>query len=315
MVYQLAICLSETMQLVTRSTLLRQGYTDRSIARSVTNGDLLRHIPGIYIIEPSNDPDVLHKYLAQCLTPPKNGAWAMETAALIHGLPVLQIPSRLEAVVPGVGRSRQSSRIQIRSDELPESAIARIGETTVTSICRTIADISRFRSFQAGVVVTDAALCQARRNQNEPLLRRNIADQLLLLHGHKGISQARHVVNFANSGAESPGESLSRIVIDRLGFPPPLLQYEVRDETGRFLGRSDMAWPQFFTLGEYDGRGKYRELRSPGRSIEDVVDAERRRQNRLEDQGWTVVRWGAQELRNTDLLAQKLNRAFNRLKR
>ncbi|MGL5406314.1 MAG: hypothetical protein ACRDAX_05940 [Propionibacteriaceae bacterium] len=65
-------------------------------------------------------------------------------------------------------------------------------------------------------------------------------------------------------------------------------------------------------MGEYDGRGKYRELRNLGRSVEDVVDAERRRQNLLEDQGWTVVRWGAQELRNTDLLAQKLNRAFSR---
>ncbi|MGL5406313.1 MAG: hypothetical protein ACRDAX_05935 [Propionibacteriaceae bacterium] len=233
------------MRLVTRSALLRQGYTDRSIARNVANGDLLRHIPGIYIVGPSKNPDDLHRYLAQCLTPPKMlpGRWKL--LHLYHGLPVLQVPTRLEAVVPGIGRSRQNSRIQIRSAELPESATVIIGKTTITSICRTIADISRFRSFQAGVVVADAALCQARRNQNEPLLRSNIAEQLSLLHGHKGISQARRIVEFANSGGESPGESLSRIVIDRLGFPTPLLQYEVRDDTGRFLGRSDMAWPQF----------------------------------------------------------------------
>lgn len=64
--------------------------------------------------------------------------------------------------------------------------------------------------------------------------------------------------------------------------------------------------------GEFDGRGKYDELAAPGQSPADVVRREKRRQEAIEDEGWVVVRWGWDEVREPRLLRTKLLRAFAR---
>jgi hypothetical protein len=66
-------------------------------------------------------------------------------------------------------------------------------------------------------------------------------------------------MNFLDARSESAGESHSRVVLDRIGMPAPVPQYEVWDH-GVLVGRADFCWGEFRTLGEFDGKEKYGRL-------------------------------------------------------
>lgn len=92
----------------------------------------------------------------------------------------------------------------------------------------------------------------------------------------------------------------------------PELQFELRDEHGRFVARTDAAWPEHRTVGEFDGRIKFsRELlgnREPG----NVVFAEKRREDQIRELGWEVVRWVWSDFADPAALVQRIERAFAR---
>ncbi len=106
-----------------------------------------------------------------------------------------------------------------------------------------------------------------------------------------GIHRARFCAQFADGRSESPAESLSRVQFDRMGIPPPEVQYEIRDH-GLFVARSDFAWPAQRLVGECDGKGKYGKRLAEGETPEDVIMREKRREEQIRQAGWWVVRWG-----------------------
>ena len=90
-------------------------------------------------------------------------------------------------------------------------------------------------------------------------------------------------------------------------LPTPELQFSVFTHDGRFVGRSDFGWPEFGVLGEFDGKSKYGELlRKPGQSAEQVLVAEKRREDRLRELGWMVIRWMWQDLMCPESLIGRL---------
>jgi hypothetical protein len=120
------------------------------------------------------------------------------------------------------------------------------------------------------------------------------------------------VVDFGDGRSESPGESLSRVALARLGLPAPALQFEVHDGSGLLVGRADFGWEEQRTLGEFDGKVKYGRLLRPGQLSEDVVYQEKRREDALRDLGWQVVRWSWADLKDAAMIADRLWRAFSR---
>ncbi|MDQ4137617.1 MAG: hypothetical protein M3116_02065 [Actinomycetota bacterium] len=98
-------------------------------------------------------------------------------------------------------------------------------------------------------------------------------------------------LEFADPLSESPGESLSRVVLHQLGFPPPVLQQRFEDWKG-VIGRADFWWPEHGVIGEFDGAVKYNESRyTGGRLPKEVLMAEKRRENRLRALGPRIARW------------------------
>jgi hypothetical protein len=90
------------------------------------------------------------------------------------------------------------------------------------------------------------------------------------------------------------------------GLPAPQLQWVVRDESGRHLGTTDFGWPQWHTVGEFDGLVKYGRLVEPGQTAADVVVAEKLREDALRDQGLHVVRWTWADLADFTPVATRL---------
>ncbi|MCC9206090.1 hypothetical protein [Arthrobacter sp. zg-Y769] len=109
------------------------------------------------------------------------------------------------------------------------------------------------------------------------------------LPSHAKSLRAGRVVDFADERSESAGESYSRAVLHRLGFPSPELQHEFRTPTGRF--RTDFYWTEQDLVGEFDGAGKYG---ANGLAVEpswETLMREKRREDAIRATGVRFVRW------------------------
>jgi hypothetical protein len=120
---------------------------------------------------------------------------------------------------------------------------------------------------------------------------------------------ARRVIEFADGRAESIGESRSRVAIMLAGLPAPQPQWEVRDDNGMLLGRSDFGWPEHGVLGEFDRRTKYGRLLGAGEEPGDAVLREKLREDAMRAERWGMVRWTWPELDDFGPVAERWHRA------
>lgn len=182
------------------------------------------------------------------------------------------------------------------------------GPLTVEPLALAVIDTVGQMGLAAGVVVLDALL--AGRHRGEPLGGvESFAPWLDCLPSARARRRWEAALAFANPLAESPGESLSRVVIAQLGFEVPALQHEIVLPDGS-RRRSDFWWESAGIVGEFDGRQKYtRAQELNGRTTTDVVLEERRRERDIEQMGHRMVRWGWAELHDLDRMYALLLRA------
>lgn len=127
--------------------------------------------------------------------------------------------------------------------------------------------------------------------------------------GWPGIQRATRVVDLADPNCESALESISRVAMHTEGLPAPRTQVVISDANGPFA-RVDFLWDDERVIGEADGLAKYEP--DGRRSVRDIVRAEKRREERLADAGYEVVRWGWEDAQTPARLAQRLRAAFAR---
>ena len=299
------------MEFLRRTSELRDdGYTPGELSRLVRTGDLTRIRRGCYGPAQTESPDPIeqHHRLVRATFPlvAPDAVVSHVSGAVLHGLPLFATPlirvqlSRAE--IPG-GKAR--SAIQLHAASLDASEVAVIDGISVTTLPRTVADLARSLSFEQAVVSGDAALRLG-------LSRVEVEDGLLRMRRWPGVVQARRVIRFLDGRSESPGESRSRVGFLTSGIPSPEPQYEVHDERGRLIARTDFAWEQFHTLGEFDGKAKYGRLLRPGETPDDAVYREKVREDALRGAGWQVVRWTWADLARPQEIARRLRQAFAR---
>jgi very-short-patch-repair endonuclease len=100
--------------------------------------------------------------------------------------------------------------------------------------------------------------------------------------GGRGIRRARAALELVRIGAESPQETRLRLLARDAGLPEPLLQFELHDRRGRWIGAFDLAWPEAALIAEYDGDQHRTSATQYERDIE--------RFDRAADEGWHVIR-------------------------
>ncbi len=159
--------------------------------------------------------------------------------------------------------------------------------------------------MRRAVAIGDAALVSG-------LPVSELADVAARCLGWPGMGNARQALEFMDARSESVGESVSRVAMWEVGVATPTLQYEVFGLDGRLVGRSDFAWPEFRTLGEFDGRIKYGRLLNDGQTAGVVIVDEKRSEDALRELGWQIVRWLWEDLRHPQVLRERLERAFAR---
>jgi hypothetical protein len=233
------------------------------------------------------------------------------SAAALHGLPILGgWPEHVHITVgqPSGGRSRNG--VVKHSLRLDEEDVVEIDGLLVTSVSRTVIDLASSAKFRDAVVAADHALRVDRFGRKPPMTVQaelwGAWERRMPFSGH---ARARAVIEFAETQAGSPLETVSRVTMKEIGCPRPLLQTSYFDGEG-FIGDVDFDWPEFRVVGEADGESKYLDesLRS-GRTTEQVVLDEKVREDRLRALPRGVARWPWRVAMDPSALRARLARA------
>jgi len=227
-----------------------------------------------------------------------SAAVSHQTAAQLHGLSLLGPPPARLCVTrpPGAGSRSGRSGVRVHCAALPAEHVGGRLAVPVTTVPRTVIDLARVLDFRAGVVVADSALQQKLTSKKE------LRAVIVACPRWPGVRGAAQVVEFADSRAESPLESLARVMFADCGLPTPELQVEIRDD--EFIGRVDFLWREFRTIAEVDGAGKYDDRNRAMRQL--------RRDKRLREAGYEVVHFDWKEINgDPGYVAASLRAAFD----
>jgi hypothetical protein len=291
-----------------RPELLAAGYSDKELRASHRAGTMQRVRRGAYLLGPE-PPERAERHrkrvLAEFAALAPGSVVSHLSAAVLYGLPVWGLADE-QVCATRARRSgaRRGRLVHLHAAAMDPDEVRLVDGVTVTSPARTVVDIARAGTFEQALVIADAALARVLTTQEELHASARSARH------RPGARRALRVVAFADGGAESVGESRSRVAIARAGLPRPLLQHLVLGPGGVPVGRVDFWWPEHRVVGEFDGEIKYGRLLRPGQQPGDVVFAEKVREDALRRQVRTVVRWTWPDLADFEPVAARLRTAL-----
>lgn len=218
-------------------------------------------------------------------------AFSHQSAALVWGLPLLAIPDRTH-VIQDTHPGRRAAKDLVRHiHTLPAQHRTIHRSLPVCTLERTVVDCLRTLEPLAGLVVADAGL---HLGADRDLCR------AMLDAPSSGCRKARALLDLADDGAESAGETHLRFAFLRAGLPVPTTQIRIRTRLGEYW--SDLGWEEWRLVAEYDGRVKY------GARGSDALVAEKRRQDAIEEERWHVLRVVKEDLRRPGELLRRVSR-------
>ncbi|MGN6330637.1 MAG: type IV toxin-antitoxin system AbiEi family antitoxin domain-containing protein [Motilibacteraceae bacterium] len=285
-----------------RREALASGITRQEADRLISTGEWQRVRHGSYCLRSAwerADGRQRHLMAAEAATRRLDGPPVLShaSAAMLWGFPDWGVDvSKVHVTRGDRWPGRQVAGVVHHSGQLPESEITRHRGLLVTTPARTVLDCLAGLSFDAGVVMTDAALHAGLVSP----------DELEALFEQRrdwpGSALLSRVLPFADGRAETPGESRLRVVYARRGLPIAVPQYAIPTRLGTFY--VDLWIRELRLVSEFDGRRKYQPPQgaaltlasSAERAAVDAVIAEKRREDALREQGVEVVRVMWQEL-------------------
>lgn len=304
----------ERMTQFTASGLYREGFSTRRISDLATQGELRRLRQGGYSDSPLGTPVEVHRQLIEVTAPYLGPRTVLShtSAAVLHGLPVpddilFRVTATRFRTTRGGGNSRK--KLRIFAAALAPEDIVEIGSLPVTSLSRTAADLARVLDQSDAVVLLDAALHDPRGGELSGM-REQIADHIGIGRSRNNTFAAIQRLGLADGRADSPLETRIRLVFHRNGIDKPVLQWQIYDESGTFVARTDFAWPELGVVGEADGLVKYLKHLRPGETPADAVVREKQREDRIRKRGLLVGRWINGDLERPTQICSELRHLF-----
>ncbi len=263
----------------TRRQAADVGLAAGALARGVANGQIRRVLRSVYVDAAASDSRDLRCRSLQ-LVMPVEGVLFGTTAAWVLGVDAFQPEDRFvltpQCVVPhGTSRSRRYG-VSTVEGYIATTDITELGGLRLTVPDRTAVDMLRRLRRPFAMSAADA---MAHAGLVLPGALQQRVDQL---RGFPGIVQARQLARLIEPLTESPGESWQRLRLLDARLPRPVVQYWVRDRSGRGIFRLDLAYDHVLLGCEYDGAADHTGEASR------QADAERRELLR-QRWGWRVL--------------------------
>lgn len=192
-------------------------------------------------------------------------------------------------VAPSGSVRRRGDGMLLSARSYPAPDLVRTRWGCATTPLRTALDLACCYALETAVPALDAVL------RHRGLTQDDVLERLLASPPGRGVRRARAVLAATDARAESPRESLLRLLVAGAGLPAPEVQWVVERPDGR-LARLDLAWPERRVALEHDGWPHD----DPRRRSEDLA-----RHNALRALGWTVIQVDAVGFRRPEVfLAQ-----------
>ncbi|MDQ4501702.1 type IV toxin-antitoxin system AbiEi family antitoxin domain-containing protein [Sinomonas sp. ASV322] len=289
------------------------GLDSRALAAAVRDRILVRIRRGVYVRRPlwqSLAPwerDQL-RVEAHWLATGGSSVYSHVSAARLLGCSTWESGPAIHVTVPySVSRASHGGdvaphRFAVGDDDVVEVPLGWGQIARATSLDRTVADCARSLDIERAAVVGDHAL---RLGASLDGIRA-AADRTGAIRGARRVER---LVGLLDGRSESPGETRTRLALLAAGLPAPELQFEISTGEGRF--RADFAWPDVLVILEFDGEAKYFDYRP----TDVALRAERRRENAIVDEGWTLVRARWADLSIPGAIPAKVLAAFERARR
>ncbi len=278
--------------LITRAQAIAAGYRIGEIRRLTRDGGpwvLVRR--GVYaereLWEATDDRTRLSlRDRAAHLTMTAPHLMSHDSAARAWTLPHLRASTPLVHVTRfGVNGSRTDDGVKHHLTRLGLLQAEVLDGVRTTGLARTALDLAREHGFVHGVVACDAAL-------DRGVSLAELEAELALMTYWPGVTRARAALAAADGGAESPGESLTRLLLLELGLGEPETQFPI--QVGDRVYWADLRLGCH--LVEFDGELKVVPVAEGGlarRPAHEVLWEERRRQVAIcgEGLGMSRVAW------------------------
>lgn len=218
------------------------------------------------------------------------------SAAALHGTRWLDPHIPAELMRPG--HCRTPSGIRLTQGTIDPAECCEVEGFRVTTPARTALDIGRRMSRDLAVPILDALCATTGLAPDE-------VDALARRHPSlRGTKQLAKTIPLIDSGAESPPESCTRLLLIDDGLPAPTTQIVVRDSYGRFVARVDMGWECWRVAVEYDGIQHWTDPAQRSKDIDRFAA--------LESLGWRVIRVNADLLhRRPHLILERVRTALD----
>lgn len=184
----------------------------------------------------------------------------------------------------------------VRNEALHERETLSVNGMPVTTAARTAFDLGRRLPATQAVQRIDALMNATR------VVRSDIEGVMANHPGVRGLKALRRALRLVDGGAESPYESLTRLILVQGGLPAPQTQVPVMDGQGSVVAYVDMGWPELRVAVEYDGAQHWTDARQRRRDIERLAD--------LEALGWIVIRVSSDMVRTPAVIVDRTRRAL-----
>ncbi|MDR7273758.1 DUF559 domain-containing protein [Catenuloplanes atrovinosus] len=239
----------------------------------------------IYVRASEYTPDDHRMWCAAAaLTLPAGGVISGPSAVFLWGAGSPPRGSAVTVTIPPSCSLRVQRGLKVSRGKLLPEDLDSISGLPVTSPGRTAFDAGRLPDRRRAIMALDA------------LLHRRLVtiEQLTALatarHGWRGVALFTTRLAEAEPLTESPMETLLRLLITDAGLPRPVAQHKILISRGAAPLRVDLAYPTLRIAIEYEG--DHHRQRSVFRH--DIA-----RQRRLEEAGWLVLRFTADDVLRT----------------
>ncbi|WP_311158039.1 type IV toxin-antitoxin system AbiEi family antitoxin domain-containing protein [Rothia dentocariosa] len=269
----------------TYSDLIAEGYSERYLAKLKRSNTIFPLVRGVYVSLQkwsswSTQEQNFAYHVAAARRAPQL-TFTRESAAFLHGIPLLQMPQKIHAATSKSVRRGARTRVMyhVTTAEVQERAVWIEEFLRTLNPLDTLVDCARNLPFYEACCIGDGIL-------HRGLVTFAEVQESLTAVSRRGSAKARKVAEAVDERSGSVAETITRLHLSAHGFPVPELQYKFTHRGRNYY--SDFAWKEYKLVLEIDGRMKYRG--TFGIPTEEALIAEREREKIIQNQGWHVVR-------------------------
>ena len=262
------------------------GVNRNQLAAMAREGMLRRVFRGVYVDASTEDSLVTRARALQLVVPP-TAVVTEELSAWVRGVDLL---ARGTHVIPPpltISQPLEHTRVRQRGTDgtrrmLEARDVDVLNGIRRTTSLRTAIDLARKRSRPRALAALDALL------RTDDFTYDELLDEAARFRGFRGVVQLRAMTPLVDARAESPAESVMRLIWIQADLPKITPQISVCNALGVEIYRLDMGLPEIKYAAEYDGVEWHS---SPQQRAHDL-----RRRERLRQEGWVIDVLGKAEV-------------------